>query len=709
MAKKIEHNYVSVEKLKDYKGLRFTSGKSIYEEALDNGRLIVRFWNPSFNVEPGAWVAAQLNLVKDWAIESFSLNIDGQSLAFGWQWRDFSEISSSKRNVRHGVLTLFHPLRKIEMKIHTYLDGTPFMTRWLEIKNCSKMSAALSSVSPWSGNLFWTHNVTPSGVGADESPYRLGYFASRHWGTEGDFRWIDIPLHTIAIESENGMSGHSHPFFFIKDNASGRSIVAQLAWSGNWRAEFSVRTIWNDDSRLLFFTFGPKAPSPLRVIAPNETVSSPQVHLAVMEEDFDGCVQALHTHLRRSVLPPWPKGREQLVICNLGVVEDNNNEAQLSERVDMAERVGCEVCIVDAGWYANKGEPWWDREGDWRPAEHLPKGLKPILEKIHKKGMLFGLWVEIEAVGAKSDLKKKHPDWIIQKGDAPVASGGMLDLAKTEVAEWVEAELIRIIEQYKLDLLRLDYNTKIFEGGYNERGGFLESAFCRHYEAFYGILERLRKKFPKLLIENCAGGGGRTDIGILSHCDTTWISDWFMPPRLVKILNGLTIALPPERLNRFYCFTFTGDFDFQMRAALFSHLAVTDFAPSKEAIIPEKFERIKSYIKLYKDFVRPMLATCRVYHHTPELPGNDPYGFCVLEYVSDDASRGYAGIFRLLDDGENTYHFKSRGLDPSARYKVTFCNSGGAVEISGTDLRLKGLEFSFENVLTSELLLFERK
>ena len=40
----------------------------------------------------------------------------------------------------------------------------------------------------------------------------------------------------------------------------------------------------------------------------------------------------------------------------------------------------------------------------------------------------------------------------------------------------------------------------------------------------YEVLAYLRARFPKLVIENCSGGGNRMDFGIIRYAHTTWTS-----------------------------------------------------------------------------------------------------------------------------------------------------------------------------------------
>src|SRR5581483_3293929 len=122
--------------------------------------------------------------------------------------------------------------------------------------------------------------------------------------------------------------------------------------------------------------------------------------------------------------------------------------------------------------------------------------------------------------------------------------------AKPEVAAWMESEIARLIQKYDLDMFRIDYNSTAEEGGNRMKDGFLENTQWRHVETLYAIFDRLRQRFPRVIFQNCAGGGGRLDYGMMHRFQNTELSDWLRAPRGLKILNGMTWVLPPEILLR---------------------------------------------------------------------------------------------------------------------------------------------------------------
>jgi alpha-galactosidase len=352
--------------------------------------------------------------------------------------------------------------------------------------------------------------------------------------------------------------------------------------------------------------------------------------------------------------------------------------------------------------------------GDWYAGAWLPNDLNPVREYARQKGLLFGLWVEIESIGSASKLRREHPDWVLTRDGKPVAGGRLLDLTNPAVTAWMESEIARIIRRYDLDLFRIDYNSTAEEGGNRIRDGFTENTLWRHVEALYAMLDRLRKQFPHVIFQNCAGGGGRLDLGMMSRFQNTELSDWLRAPRGLKILNGMTWILPPEILLRTFGTESEGpvsdaELVTQLRATTMALPILRGLSPSPADFNPLEREAVRKNIALYEQVIRPMLKDCRVYHHTPYTPMLEGSPWVVLEYATPDAQKGLGWIFRTDESGDAVYRFMPRGLDLSRTYQVTFSNSEQTLEIPGYLLLQQGIPVRLEGDLTSELLIFRAK
>ena len=292
-----------------------------------------------------------------------------------------------------------------------------------------------------------------------------------------------------------------------------------------------------------------------------------------------------------------------------------------------------------------------------------------------------------------------------------LTKGGDLDLSKTDVQVWLESQIVALIERYELDYFKLDYNTDPFEGGHTVRHGYVENSQWRHYEFTYALYDRIRKRFPKLIMENCAGGGGRGDLGMAKRFHHSLASDWQRLPRSIRTLNGMTLAMPPERLA-YFPGVFTNahtrsDLDTQMRRSMFGVFLVSGLCPDREHYHPQLIASARHHIEIYTSFIRPFLSSCRVYHHTPVLLGREPRGWCVLECVAEDYSRAVIGVFRLAGSADATYRLHPRGLEFGRRYQVTFDNEGMAADRGGEELCREGLQITVDHALGSQLLLFQ--
>ena len=692
--------------------ISYRTGWVVYEESLTKGQLVGRGWNGAgyINFYDGRLDPAEFPLP-----QAFRLEIDGQSLTSDWKWGGLEKTSPGDGNSR-ATITLHHAVRPVTVKICTKLDGTAVLTRWIEITNTAKQPAALAVACPWSGVLRKSERWRSHLEGTNLPLYSIGYFDSSRWGQEGDFHWHDLPEAGYRVDGRFRRGRYRHPMFMLRNNATGELFIGQLAWTGGYNFDFELdsemgRASGLDVSAGLTFSAGPEAPAPLRMIAPGETVAAPEMHLGLVFGDLDTAVQAMHTHLRRSVFMPEARDRAAWVESGIGPEVEITTE-QVEHSIDVAAEVGAEVYFIDASWYAKPGGNWWKTVGDWEvDRERFPAGIKPFRDRVHAAGMLWGLWMDAERVGMESRLAKEHPDWLAMNYDGDREMGGLLDLTNPDVAKWMEQQIISVIEENQLDFFRLDYNTDQARGGIKTlHDGFIENGTWRYYDTLYGIYDRLRAKFPKVIFENCAGGGGRTDIGMVRRFGHTDVTDWQIAPRSFTITNGMTMALPPEYVDRLLggqSGQTAAEFDFQARLLLFLQPKFGFLYPIGAQPNPVFMRRTKRWVDLYKNFVRPFIDNSRIYHHSPEVAGLDPHGWGVLELASQDRSKAICGLFQLSGPTQPEYELRLRGLDLSCRYRVTFDNSGQSSVVDGFLLMEQGITVRLAGALTSELLVFE--
>ncbi|NLG27967.1 MAG: hypothetical protein GX557_08655, partial [Chloroflexi bacterium] len=688
----------------------YRSGLTSYEESLIHGQFVGRAWNGAGFLN--AWDDVRLDPAKVATPESFWLEIDGQALISHWEWAGYEQRQEERGP--HVMTTLRHTVRPVTVVVHMLLDGTPVFTRWLEITNTGAQVAALNAVAPWSGALpavpRWRAHLPDR-----KAPlYSIGYMVGSHWGDEGNFQWQPLPHARFAIDGRYRHGRHRHPMFVLRNNATGEFMVGQLAWSGGYTFEFDLNADpgGGDEAARLSFKLGPEAPAPQRTLAASETVRTPEVHLGLTFGDLDTAIQAMHTHIRRSVILPQPRGMGGWIQAGIGP-EIEITQASVYHAIENAAQFGAEVFFIDASWYGAPLSNWWETCGDWNVSlERFPGGLAAIRDRVHAKGMLFGLWMDAERIGKQSRVAQEHPEWwAVAYNGQKEPLGGLLDLTRPAAAQWMEEQIARVIEENDLEFFRLDYNTGDLVPGFQSlRNGYVENGYWRYYEAQYAVYERLRRRFPHVILENCAGGGGRTDLGLVRYFSHTWVTDWQIAPRSFTITNGMTMALPPETVDRLVGGQnghTTADLDAQLRQLVFVSFNLSFLSPLDTAMNPLLLERVNHMVDLYKRIVRPMRPHSRMYHHTPAFDGPEPQGWGVLELASEDHTQALAAVFQLASPCGDEYLLRLRGLDVGKRYRVTFDNSGQTCEVDGWVLMKQGLTVRLEGALTSELLVCE--
>ena len=689
----------------------YRSGLAVREEILLNGVLVSSGHNAAgYPLDVLSGFPSRLNHGDFAEPSAFNIEIDGQSIDYRLEFVDFSIEESEKST--ESILTIRSGIKPVTLRIHTVVDGTQMLTRYIEIINTSDKPVCLSRLSLLSGGLeAFDRRPLANGKKTDEI-YSVGYFTNDQWGREGEFAWRKLMPDTLCVDTRFGRDRFRHPLIFIRNNITGVIYSCQTGWSGGCR--FSVDYNATEERSFTSLAFKAEITShkPITVIGAGEAFVTPEVHFGIICGGLDDAVNDMHAHIRKSVLC-MPEADPTACLVGAGMGAEHTMSVEDSKDfMRQFASLGAEVFIIDAGWECppEKQTQWGDFNGLNIPdPDRYPNGLGELSDYCRSLGMKFGLWVDIETIGRLSETGKNRPEW---RGCNIFGnrSGNYLDMSNPEAARWAEDELARIITEYKLDLLRVDHNVS-FRDYFAIRdtgSGIPECVSVKHINTVYKMYENLKKRFSDVIFENCAGGGARTDLGMMKNFNHTWVSDCQRAPHSVMITNGMTLALPPERVDRLFagmgCHE-QGSLDLHMRNTMLTHMTLNVIAPVGAQLNPVQADFVRHSVDVYKNFIRSFLPEAKIYHHTPESSCRPENG-CILEIASPDGRKGAIGVFALSDEKKD-FIIIPEGINAGMNYRITLDNSGAAFDVSGYELMTKGLKIAVPSSLSSELLLFE--
>ena len=180
----------------------------------------------------------------------------------------------------------------------------------------------------------------------------------------------------------------------------------------------------------------------------------------------------------------------------------------LKQIADRLEGKGVQFLVIDCGWYGH-GDAWPQSVGDWDVnPERLPGGLKEAADYIRSKGMIPGLWFELESVGPTSSHynDKEH---LVKRDGLPLTVGGrrFWDMEDPWVVDYLTEKVIGQLKAGGFGYIKVDYNETMGMGV--DGGDSLGDGLQRKVEASRRFFQKIREEIPGIVIENCSSGGHR--------------------------------------------------------------------------------------------------------------------------------------------------------------------------------------------------------
>ncbi len=576
------------------------------------------------------------------------------------------------------------------------VPGTDVIRRWTELTNTGSSDLMLGRLDSAAVNV-----PVPGGA-------RLTYLVGQ-WAQEFQLKHIEIDRGSFGIGSTQGVSGHDYaPWLAAQDAASpdGPAWGASLAWSGSWHIDAQV-----DAGRLLRIRAG-REPHEGEVLLPaGDTLATPELLLAFSTEGLDGLARVWHTYERRVHGERGTRPRPVLYNSWEATGFDVQQDDQL-ELASIAASIGAELFVVDDGWFIGRPDDTAGL-GDWEPdPAAFPDGFGAFVDKVRGLGLEFGLWVEPEAVSPGSRLLAEHPDWIYAIAGRPSAliRGQLaLDLGRDDVCEHVLGWLDRLLRDYPISYLKWDMNRPPTERGRpGDPPPRVMDLDAAHVANYHRILSTLRTNHPDVMVEGCAGGGGRADAAAVAATDVVWPSDNTGPQDRLTIQHGFLHAHAPHVMGSWVTDS-TGYFDTRPRSLRFRFVTAMAGAlgigADVRAWTVEQRAEAAEWIAWYKR------VRATIHRGDVHLVGSPADDTCGVQYSAPDGSHeivlawnsGTLNGLPLLPGRPD--RLRLRGLDPDARY----LGEASGVEYSGAHLLHAGLPCAWRADFDADAVVLKRR
>jgi alpha-galactosidase len=357
------------------------------------------------------------------------------------------------------------------------------------------------------------HDLTLDQIGGDDDTERTFAPLERDLG----------PRQNIMLAPTGGRSSSgTFPMFNLQEGA--RGFFTAIGWTGQWAA--SLERNKDGATRL-------KAGMELThlLLHPGESIRTPRILLLPWSGDR---VEA-HNQFRRLLTAHYlPKVDGQPVQFAFAAQTFNTappnwgTEAGQLACAKINRDLGCDTLWMDAGWF--KGN-FPSGTGNWIPkAKEFPNGLAPIGEACEKLGLKFLVWYEPERVSDHTEIALDHTEFVLPV-NKPHGGGGLFNLGDPIARRWLTDLLIQQIIDFHIHTYRNDFNMDPLsfwrQNDPTNRQGMTE---IRYVEGLYTMWDELRAKFPHMYIDNCASGGRRIDLEMITRSVVQTRSDAAVSP-----------------------------------------------------------------------------------------------------------------------------------------------------------------------------------
>ena len=538
--------------------------------------------------------------------------------------------------------------------IYTVFNDYGAITRSVKVENKSQKPVHIESV----------HSLCVDLPSADYEMFDL----YGKWGKERALQRAPLHHGIQTIRSKRGSSSHFHnPFtaLFTKGATEtyGECYGFNLVYSNNFSIDVEVDIY--SCSRLVMGinpeTFSWK-------LEPGESFQSPEAVMVYTDKGIGEMSRIFHRLYSNNLIRgKWKKAKRPLLINNWEGTGMDFDDDKLVSFARHAKDMGFEMLVMDDGWFGQRNSD--DSSlGDWYVNEEkLKGGLGHLIERVNALGLKFGIWYEPEMISPDSDIYRAHPDWCLhtEGRDKSIArTQYVMDFSRKDVRDNVYAQMYDVLSKNKIDYLKWDFNRNLTEVACAQLPADRQGeVFHRFVLGTYEIMDRLITDFPDILLENCSGGGGRFDPGMLAYSPQIWTSDNTDPIERLTIQFGTSLCYPASTMGAHVSASKRTGYETKTNVALWGTFGY-ELDPDK--LTDEQIAEIKEQAKLYHKYYDVI--------HYGDLyrlitPFEDEFKVA-WEFVSEDKNEALVTVVEMKRFYNDFFMLRLQGLDPEKIYEI---------------------------------------
>ena len=536
-----------------------------------------------------------------------------------------------------------------------------------------------------------------------ENPVLKGIYGDGGIGESGPYAPYAKDLKTVKtvqMSPPTGRATYQYFPYFNLEHGDGGTFIA-IGWPILWEAAFA----YEEDK--VHFTAGQQTFS--SCLEPGERIRTPlAAFLEYTGREEDRAMNLwrhwfIDCNMRKidgALFEPNLSGGTSWLYGEMVKATDENQIKAMKKYLE--HDIPITYWWMDAGWYFRTGKEslsvWLDT-GTWMPdTTRFPSKFKAISDFGAENGVKTLLWFEPEVV--RLDWTEHDEEYGIPK--AYMLDNNLADFGNENFVQWAVERVSQILTEGGISLYRQDFGmnpepnfTMLNTQG---RAGIRENLYAQGYYKYWDLLIA---RFPNMMIDSCAAGGGRNDLESMRRAVPLHKTDHDYSNQEDKqaMHQTLFMWLPYFGACTTGPATYTEADVYTMRSSYAPWIAmnwqVYYRSLNWDAIRESAWEWQAVHSYYYSDY----------YQLTEWSRGSDKWrGW---EFFDPDTGGGFFQLFRPPEAAEATKHIFLKGLDPEAHYRIRRLDTAEAVTGTGEELTVRGFDVTIDEPRGSAVFTIE--